>query len=419
MATLGQQAVGTTVKIQLGGVLKDFIIVHQGYPSSLYDSSCNGTWVLQKEIPRKYKWYNDNNDHYNTYPGSYMDTYANNEYFNSIEADIRNRIKQVKIPYTLYGYRDPSTGANGHPVKVFPLSAWEIGATGDFRSKVDGSRLAYFDATNEASSKRVATYNGSAAAWWTRSPTNGSFDYVVSVNADGSLDEYERFTSPNGGYRFAFILPSDLYLDSGGHVITNTPPVISGSNGNLGTFGDTPPSYQYTVTDAQGGAVSVQEKLDNVVKRTYSVSLGSQNNFTISASDWRSVLNGNHTMAVTASDSQGASSTRSMTLIKNVTSLGFTLSSPMVADAMPDRCVINIQGNFPGGSTLKVEICNNGYDSSPTWEDITIQAQNGQKYFFTNKAKTASQWGVNLRVSLNRGSSSEPCYVSSIGGNFE
>ena len=170
MATLGQQAVGTTVKIQLGGALKDFIIVHQGYPSSLYDSSCNGTWVLQKEIPRKYKWYNDNNDHYNTYPGSYMDTYANNEYFNSIEADIRNRIKQVKIPYTLYGYRDPSTGANGHPVKVFPLSAWEIGATGDFRSPVDGSRLAYFDATNEASSKRVATYNGSAAAWWTRSP---------------------------------------------------------------------------------------------------------------------------------------------------------------------------------------------------------------------------------------------------------
>ena len=419
MATLGQQAVGTTVKIQLGGALKDFIIVHQGYPSSLYDSSCNGTWVLQKEIPRKYKWYNDTNDHYNTYPGSYMDTYANNEYFNSIEADIRNRIKQVKIPYTLYGYRDPSTGANGHPVKVFPLSAWEIGATGDFRSKVDGSRLAYFDATNEASSKRVATYNGSAAAWWTRSPTNGSFDYVVSVNADGSLDEYERHTSPNGGYRFAFILPSDLYLDSGGHVITNTPPVISGSDGALGTFGDTPPSYRYTVTDAQGGTVSVQEKLDNVVKRTYNVSLGSQNNFAISASDWRSVLNGSHTMAVTATDSQGASSTRSMTLIKNVTSLGFTLSSPMVADAMPDRCVINIQGNFPGGSTLKVEICNNGYDSSPTWEDITIQAQNGQKYFFTNKAKTASQWGVNLRVSLNRGSSSGPCYVSSIGGNFE
>ena len=419
MATLGQQAVGTTVKIQLGGALKDFIIVHQGYPSSLYDSSCNGTWVLQKEIPRKHTWYNDNNDHWNTYPGSYMDTYANNEYFNSIEADIRNRIKQVKIPYTLYGYADPSTGANGHPVKVFPLSAWEIGATGDFRSPVDGSRLAYFDATNEASSKRVATYDGSAIVWSTRSPCTNDHDNIVEVKADGSLYAYGSKTNPQLGYRFAFILPSDLYVDDSGHVITNTPPVISGSNGALGTFGDTPPSYQYTVTDAQGGAVSVQEKLDNVVKRTYNVSLGSQNNFTISASDWRSVLNGNHTMAVTATDSQGASSTRSMTLIKNVTSLGFTLSSPMVADAMPDRCVINIQGNFPGGSTLKVEICNNGYDSSPAWEDITIQAQNGQKYFFTNKTKTASQWGVNLRVSLNRGSSSGPCYVSSIGGNFE
>ena len=281
MATLGQQAVGTTVKIQLGGVLKDFIIVHQGYPSSLYDSSCNGTWVLQKEIPRKYKWYNDNNDHWNTYPGSYMDTYANNEYFNSIEADIRNRIKQVKIPYTLYGYADPSTGANGHPVKVFPLSAWEIGATGDFRSPVDGSRLAYFDATNEASSKRVATYDGSAIVWSTRSPCTNDHDDIVEVKADGSLYAYGSKTNPQLGYRFAFILPSDLYVDDSGHVITNTPPVISGSDGALGSFGDTPPSYQYTVTDAQGGAVSVSERVDGTTLRTYQPSLGGQNTASI------------------------------------------------------------------------------------------------------------------------------------------
>ena len=101
------------------------------------------------------------------------------------------------------------------------------------------------------------------------------------MNADGSLDAYERHTSPNSGYRFAFILPSDLYLDSGGHVITNTPPVISGSDGALGTFGDTPPSYQYTVTDAQGGAVSVSERVDSTTLRTYQPSLGAQNTASI------------------------------------------------------------------------------------------------------------------------------------------
>ena len=65
----------------------------------------------------------------------------------------------------------------------------------------------------------------------------------------------------------------------------------------------------------------------------------------------------------------------------------------MNADAMPDRCIVNIQGEFPAGSTLKVEICNNGNDASPTWEDITQNVLNGQRYFFTNQTKTAGSWG--------------------------
>lgn len=47
---LGAKAVGSTVKIKVNGTVKDFIIVHQGKPSSVYDDSCNGTWVLMKDI---------------------------------------------------------------------------------------------------------------------------------------------------------------------------------------------------------------------------------------------------------------------------------------------------------------------------------------------------------------------------------
>ena len=47
MATvaLGTKAVGSKVQLKLGGVKKNFIIVHKGKPSSLYDDSCNGFWL--------------------------------------------------------------------------------------------------------------------------------------------------------------------------------------------------------------------------------------------------------------------------------------------------------------------------------------------------------------------------------------
>ena len=47
---LGSLAVGSSVKIKVNGAAKDFIIVHQGLPSSDYDASCNGVWVVMKGI---------------------------------------------------------------------------------------------------------------------------------------------------------------------------------------------------------------------------------------------------------------------------------------------------------------------------------------------------------------------------------
>ena len=48
---LGTKAVGSIVKIKVNGASKDFIVVQQGNPNtSTYDSSCNGTWLLMKDI---------------------------------------------------------------------------------------------------------------------------------------------------------------------------------------------------------------------------------------------------------------------------------------------------------------------------------------------------------------------------------
>ena len=44
--TLSSKAIGSTIKLKVNGSAKDFIVVHQGKPSSVYDDSCDGTWVL-------------------------------------------------------------------------------------------------------------------------------------------------------------------------------------------------------------------------------------------------------------------------------------------------------------------------------------------------------------------------------------
>ena len=193
---------------------------------------------------------------------------------------------------------------------------------------------------------------------------------------------------------------------------------MSGTDGALGSFSTAAPSYEYTVTDADGHQVDVVEMLDGVTLRSYTVTLGQTNTLTIGSEAWLKVVNGSHTLKIVATDAKDASVTRTLTFTKAVTSVEFEQTLAMEADAMPTKALVNIQGNFPAGCTLQVWICNNGNDASPTWEDITQKARTGQKHYFTNQTKTAAAWGVKVKAKLLRGSATETCYIQSIGGNF-
>ena len=201
-------------------------------------------------------------------------------------------------------------------------------------------------------------------------------------------------------------------------VTNNRPPVISGTDSALGSFSTAAPSYEYTVTDADGHQVDVVETLDGVTLRSYTVTLGQTNTLTIGSEAWLKVVNGSHTLKIVATDAKDASVTRTLTFTKAVTSVEFEQTLAMEADAMPTKALVNIQGNFPAGCTLQVWICNNGNDASPTWEDVTQKVRTGQKHYFTNKTKTAAAWGVKVKAKLLRGSATETCYIQSIGGNF-
>lgn len=265
MATrLCNMAVGSTVKIKVSGTLKDFIIVQHGNPdSSIYDASCNGTWVLMKDIYTTFKFGASN-----SYKGSDIHTYLNETFLNLIDADIHGSIKQVKIPYwnDTYDKGSLATGSNGLSTKVFLLSGYEVGWTTSDSSCFlkDGVRLAYFADSSGGNSKRIAYLNGSAANWWIRSPHSG-WDGSFIVKPDGSYSLYECRVA--WGVRPAFILSSMLGVSNDGSVVPDTPPTITTDATDLSEQ-NAPFAVGYTVTDPDGDLMTVTEKLDGEVKAT-------------------------------------------------------------------------------------------------------------------------------------------------------
>lgn len=174
MATrLCNMAVGSTVKIKVDGTLRDFIIVQQGNPdSTIYDSSCDGTWVLMKDIYENRQW---NSSNTNDYANSTIHSYLNSTFLDLFESGIKNSIKQIKIPYRAGSGASTTvtSGSNGLSAKIFLLSATETSfSLSSSMPSGEGAELAYFKgcADSDVDSKRVAYFNGSTIVWWLRSP---------------------------------------------------------------------------------------------------------------------------------------------------------------------------------------------------------------------------------------------------------
>lgn len=213
--------VGQSVFTNVGGVKKEFLVVHQGLPSSLYDSSCDGTWLLMKDIYENRQWlsWDDNN-----LENSAIHTYLNNTFLNLFDSNIKDAIKQVKIPYRKNGGSGGTdqSGANGLSAKIFFLSGLEVGLTtsDSFYFPVDGAKLSYFEAGTgtSANNKRIAKLNGKADIWWLRSPNAKYTDYVWVVISNGYYS-YSVASNPQG-VRPAFILRSDALVDDEFNIIS-------------------------------------------------------------------------------------------------------------------------------------------------------------------------------------------------------
>lgn len=226
--TLSSKAIGSTIKLKVNGSARNFIVVHQGKPSSVYDDSCNGTWLLMQDIYENRAWHSSNA---NDYANSTIHSYLNSTFLNLFESNIKNAIKQVKLPYRKGSGTSTTvtSGSNGLSAKIFLLSATETSFDFSYMPSGEGAELAYFKgcADNSSDSKRVAYLNSSAAYWWLRSPYCYSSCRALYVYSSGDWGSND--CSSARGIRPALILPSTLLVSDDGTVSTNTAPSTPGS----------------------------------------------------------------------------------------------------------------------------------------------------------------------------------------------
>lgn len=324
--------------------------------------------------------------------------------------------------------------------KMFLASTTEVGLANE-NNIAEGSLLALF--SNDASRVAYPTaqcvnnadgYTNSNFStskgwyWWLRTPNSSIASNVRYVGSGGSLLSYLAYYGSHGVRPLCNLKSSILVSDSpnsdGNYTVIynsapSAPPVISGSNADLG-IKRADFTYQYSVTDPDGDTVNVVEKIDGkTIATKNAITLGATQTLSVSGNTFTALTNAKHTITITATDSAGNSAVRTLTFTKSIAGFVITLSAPLEANSQPTRANIKVTRDIPAGGTFKVEATNNPFDASPVWEDCTNAVVQGVAHVFTNKINTVAQYGMNIRVTVQRGDALTACWVSGIGGNFE
>lgn len=214
---------------------------------------------------------------------------------------------------------------------------------------------------------------------------------------DGSATTYRRYT----------------------FVKTNSAPFITYTGqADLGEL-TTKPSITYSVKDNEGDAITVTEKLNGEVINQFSAT--SNTNYTVGINDtfWLTCGSNTNTVEIIASDALGGSSSKTITFSRKIMKLQIVMKNAIETDAKATKILVSPQWTTSGG-VGKVEVCNNGFDSNPTWEDATTMVVLNRPHLFTNTSKTASKWGIKIRITVtkNQGYDGEVA-IFGFGGAYE
>lgn len=243
----------------------------------------------------------------------------------------------------------------------------------------------------------------------------------------------------------------DLVTSTNYALTLNMPPVISGVDedwGTLTSYTDDKPNFVYQVwdedteevetTDEEGNPiieerpsdiVTVQEYIDDVMIASYSFKGITEHVFTFPDHNWLTLLNGEHTLRIVATDDKDDSTTRTYTFTKAIDEISVMFEEPMESLEAMYLAVEEMVAELPTGCQIWVYVCNDGFDEHPSWQDATVEVRNGTKIYITNagiwdgqeaeEMEPGYKWGYNIWVRIKRGTAEGPVYLTSIDGHWK
>lgn len=202
----------------------------------------------------------------------------------------------------------------------------------------------------------------------------------------------------------------------------NMPPIISDVDKDLGSFDQKIFSYSYSATDPEKDKMFATVTMDNkLIQERKTIADGREQAISFSKADWLKIRPGKHTIRIQVEDDKGFKSMRIVTFTRTVgRAIAQLANKGIPTDEIATRVLVANTGAYVAkGAIIKYEVCNNSFDTKPTWEDATKMVLDNRAYTFQNKTKTASKAGINIRVTIEKGTSTGQSYISSIGGAFD
>lgn len=182
------------------------------------------------------------------------------------------------------------------------------------------------------------------------------------------------------------------------YTFTKTAPAvyISGEDTNLGRLYEVP-EIEYWITESEDPVAWIKEYVDGAVtKTTLAPTVGTHYDFDLSG--WDDLANGSHTFLIEAQNVNGGAGTRTYTCSKLYNHLEF-LTDKDETDLAAQSVLLKMAYV---GAGVTVEVCNNAYDATPTWEDMTTEFLANRSYEFLNTEKTGSKWGIQFRITITK-----------------
>jgi hypothetical protein len=207
-ASVGELAVGSSVFMNVTSLdgLQDtrteFLIVHQGNPSTQNYSNADGTWVYMKDAYFRvcYSWADSLPVDYAASSVDYLLNTYSKSFYNLLSADVREAILKPRIPYKKYTATNTSI-LSTFEARIFLPSPTELGYTaGTYNSEYDGVVLEYF--SDGSSSIRKCRFE-----YWTRRVSNYSNAYTIDLNGNLTTAPVAEYDTLYADDRYIYIRP--------------------------------------------------------------------------------------------------------------------------------------------------------------------------------------------------------------------